>query len=156
MTEKEATSQNPKEQNPKEPCPECTLNTGVAIVFRICELANAKCDDVKVQLFDGKIDVQEAIDTVKSRLAKDSFHTGLVEEVEQVMRSQMEKFSRCISLPVKQKMGDQIDEWVEDRKLALAGADPNSKFAEGTKELIENLKKSKETIESLPTCEERG
>lgn len=152
MTEKETTSQNPKEQ--KEPCPECTINTGITIVFRICEMANVSCEDVKKQLYDGKIDVQEAIDTVKGRLAKDNFHTDLINEIEQVMRGEMEKFSKCVSVIVKEKMGDQIDEWVEDRQLALDGADPDSKFAEGTKELIENLKKSKETIEKLPTCNE--
>lgn len=152
MTEKEPTSQNPKEQ--KEPCPECTINTGVAIVFRICELAEAKCDDVKEQLFNGKIDVQEALDTIKNRLGKDNFHTGLVQEVEQLMREEMEKHSKCLSIIVKENMDGKLEEWIDDRQLALDGADPNSKFAEGTKELIENLKKSKETIEKLPTCEE--
>lgn len=148
----EDTSQNQKEK--KQPCPECTINAGVAVALRICQLAAVNCDDIQARLFGGEITVQEALDGIKERLKGDLFNAELVEEVENMMKEQLDKQATCVSIVVKQSMTKQIDVWVQDREKAASEAPAESKFVEGTKELIQNLKKSKDAIEKIPTCEE--
>ena len=59
----------------------------------------------------------------------------------------------CLSVYVKLQMSNKLAEWILDRKIALKEAEPDSKFAKGTKELITNLEKSKRAIDDTATCE---
>lgn len=157
-------------------CAPCAINAGVAILFNVAENAKIEHEDVKTQLFDGEIDVQKAFDTVKERLKekKDGFSVQLIEETEKVVRSEVEaaeqqereqaaesepeeQMQGCISVIVKTQTVGQIDKMIENRQNALKEmkGKANAQFVEGTKELLENLKRSKQMIENLPTCEEK-
>lgn len=63
--------------------------------------------------------------------------------------------SSCISLIVKTNTLNQIDEWIKNRETVLSEVDGNSKYAEVNRELIKNLKASREAIEKIETCETR-
>ncbi|TSA56170.1 hypothetical protein D4R42_04095 [bacterium] len=145
----EDTSQNQKD---KECGDSCTINAGVGVALQICKLAGINSEDIKDDLFNEKITVQQAFDNIKERLGEDKFHVGLVEEVEQIMESHLEENHECVSVFVKTQMEKQIDEWIKDREDAVETAPPG-KFVEGTTQLIENLKASKNAIDKLPTCE---
>jgi len=149
----ENTSQNPKD---KEECGDkCTLNAGIGVALQICRTAGVPCDDIQQDVLDAKITVQEALDEIKKRLPS-QFEVGLVEEVEKITKErlqELEEKSECVSVFVKMQMEKNIDKLVEGREKALETAPPNGKFAEGTKQLIQNLKESKKAIEDQPTCE---
>jgi len=140
-------------ENQKEDCGDsCTINAGVGVALQICKLAGVKSQDIKEDLFNEKITVQQAFDSIKERLGGDKFHVELVEEVEQLMEDRLEENKECVSVFVKKQMEGQIDDWIKDREEAVESSPPG-KFVEGTKKLIENLKESKVAIEGLPTCE---
>jgi len=154
-------------------CGPCAINAGVAILFNVAENAKIEHEDVKTKLFDGEIDVQKAFDTVKERLKekKDDFSIQLIEETEKVVRSEVEAAEQeqeaeaikeqvpedCVSIIVKTQTLSHIDTMIENRQNALKDMEgkANAQFVEGTKELLENLKRSKQMIENLPTCEEK-
>lgn len=113
----------------------CGLDAGVGIALNIAKMAEAKTEDIQEDLFGGKITVHEAMDKIKKRLP-DKFHRDLVEEVENLMKEQIKP---CVSLIVKTEMTKQIDDWIENRELP--------------EEVVENLKRSKEAIDNIQTCE---
>ncbi len=160
-----------KPQIDEKKCAPCAINAGVAILFNVAENAKIEHEDVKTKLFDGQIDVQNAFDTVKERLKekKDDFSIQLVEETERVVRSEVEAAEQqeaeaikepipedCVSIIVKNQTLAHIDTMIENRQSALKEMEgkANAAFVEGTKELLENLTRSKQMIENLPTCEE--
>lgn len=144
-----------------ETCPDgvCQIDAGIGIAFRICEMAEVEIQDVRDDLFDEKITVQDALDTMKERLP-DDFHRELVEEVEQTMKEEVIKAevqeiekAECISLIVKTRMVEQIDEMIENREKTLETVDPETDFAKGAKELVENLRHSRKALDMIKTCE---
>lgn len=148
----------------QEPCDECTLNAGMGVAFGICKLANVPFNDIREDLFNAKIDVQTAMDRMKERLKSDAFHTELIREVEDVMKTQLaenelqrariEAGKGCVSVVVKQEMAKTIGNWIADREKVLQESPPGSKFAKGIEELVQNLRSSKQMIDDLPACEE--
>lgn len=154
----ENTSQNQKD-NEEECGDTCTLNASIGVALQICKTAGVPYEDIEQDVLDAKITVQEALDEIKKRLPS-QFEVGLVEEVEKITKERLEELEKkaekkpeCVSVFVKMQMEKNIDKLVEGREKALETAPPNSKFAEGTKKLIENLKESKKAVENLPTCE---
>lgn len=122
-----------------EECPDnqCHLSAGIGIALRIAESAGVDANDIKKQVLEQKITVGEAMSEIKARVPGE-WEKGLIEEVEDLMAKEQEKIS-CVSVKVKHDMGNQIEDWIENRDLP---------------EIVkENLRKSKEAIENLPTCE---
>lgn len=134
------------------------------MAFGICRLANVPFADIRDDLFNSEIDVQTAMDRMKERLKSDPFHTELITEVEDVMKTQLaenelqrarvEAEKGCVSVVVKQEMAKTINNWIADREKVLKESPPGSKFAKGIEELVRNLKSSKQMIDDLPACEE--
>lgn len=150
-----------------KPCAACAINAGVGIALRIAEDAKIDVEDLKSQLFDTKITVQQFVDGVKSRLQNDEFHIGLLNEVEQVMKDEVDRAEtveqqeqpeptgECVSIIVKERMGKQIDSMIQEREtIQQSLPDPESPFGQGNLEIIENLRRSRAAIDKLPACEE--
>lgn len=128
--------------NEKEECSDetCGVNVGIGFALRIAKMAEVSAEDIEKDLVGQKITVQEAMNKIKERLP-DDFHRGLIEEVEDLMKKELEKQEpkTCVSLIVKTEMTKQINDWIENRELP--------------EEVVENLKRSKEAIDKIQTCE---
>lgn len=172
MTTMEDTSQNQQENKEKEECPTCGLNVGVGIALHIAKMAEVEAEDIEKDLMDQKITVQEAMDKLKSRLP-DEFHRGLVEEVEGLMKKEIEEIEEkaeivkkdpydeiskrkeafCFTATLKEKgMIKDLDAWIKDKEKIVSGL-PESDFAEAQKTIIESLKRAREAIKNVPPCE---
>jgi hypothetical protein len=130
---------------PEESCEQCGYSAGIGIAFNIARGAGVNVDDLLKDFTDKKITVKETIEKVKERLS-DDFDKSLVDEVESLMLEEQkpqsidkkEEKPQCVSLIAKMGMAKQIGEWME-RDLP--------------EEVKENLKRSKEAIDNMPTCE---
>lgn len=46
----------------------CTLNAGVGVALQIARMAEVPYTDIRDKLFEGKITVQEALNTIKKKI----------------------------------------------------------------------------------------
>lgn len=160
----------------KEECETCNLSVGMGMVLNICKDIKEvdeklDCDTLHRQLMVGEVSAHEVLEKIKAEMGGME-ELGQIEELEDLMKGKLKvdpelspfglvgkdnkDKAPCISLFAKMEMDKKTDEWIENREKFLENiGDKNSEVAKGTEELIENLKKSKELINNLPTCEEK-